>query len=354
MKIRTKKRLLSLWLTIALISMLALSAYLMSTNDNVLTGFFVASSHHNRKVPILSQKYNIAIEGTLIDKLYDIEATVRPVKDKHLTILQDKSFLTQTYRRDYTLQQTAKSRSKKEKTESHHGFIQSPLLQYEYVPEEKRQFVSSFSPTPIKSTFNKSSNRFEKLVNDFKGKKKSSKNTQKSYLVLHNKNHTWLKTPVNQPNKNIYNLIAAQQARRDTLTDISNLNLTNLNEFEPESINNIVKEFSHDPLKSIVDNVLSPNGIPETPQNIDAIAQAMGLPSGALGSKKALASSLGLTIQELANPDSRLSSHIILSINHNRNYIGKELNLKNTTLADYYDQSIKNFIQLQNDEGEYF
>ena len=68
----------------------------------------------------------------------------------------------------------------------------------------------------------------------------------------------------------------------------------------------IIKDFSSDPLKSVIQNVLIPGGLPETAANVDAVARGMGLPSGALGSKYALAGSLGITIEELSNPKTKI------------------------------------------------
>jgi hypothetical protein len=107
---------------------------------------------------------------------------------------------------------------------------------------------------------------------------------------------------------------------------------------------NIVKDFSRDPLNSVIQKFLIPSGLPETPASVDAIAKGMGLPSGALSNSGSLASSLGISVQDLSNPNTKLSSETISAINKNRSYLGKELNIKNTTLGDYYNKALKSSI----------
>lgn len=104
------------------------------------------------------------------------------------------------------------------------------------------------------------------------------------------------------------------------------------------SAQDMVRGFSENPLQTIT-SAAGPAGFTPVLQN--AVAANMGLAAGSLGTRNTLAAALGVTVAQLANPQTVLPNATIAAINASGTYVGTALP-QGTTLAAYYNEIMTN------------
>jgi hypothetical protein len=339
--------------TLVLLGSLVIAGYYLSNNETIFTQFFPKfAEDYNEQNKIVNQPYNKAIEGTVFDNIYDFTAKVIPVRTEktlHKTAKKDMNL----YIASDKLTLEAKFSNKKATNQPDtHLYMNIPDIQ-KTKSDENFRFLSSqnihsghrpLSIYQIPTT--RINNRFEGLLKEFKkGYKeiKAGKKTpaQRRYLSgIKNWNSNLSKALTE--NKKTDKILNLQDPFSKTDKEISMDDYRIQFASKPSSLKlNMVKDFSKDPLETVIKKILIPGGLPKTAANVDAVARGMGLPSGALGDKSSLATSLGLSLEELSDPNSKLPSEIVLSINKNESYIGNKLDINNTTLSDYYENVLK-------------
>ena len=341
MKRKDKKRIIFLLL---FGTFLCCSAYFVCSYDGFSLISDVKASNNDK---ILNQKYNSSLEGSVLDNIFDFNARIlylnQPNKILHKEVNPNNGI--------YGIYNGSKFH-KQSNVMSNNIKIIDDVVDISNIQNANPDYtiIAFDNNTKKSSVINEyyKSNRFEGLLSSVKTEGKHVNpivyNTNKDisswkYQNYSNSNTlTSLTLKGRLGNKFFSNKILNYPNSDSTINN--NLIAYSSNKFKSNI--DIVKKFSNDPLESIISNVLIPSGLPKTPANVNAIAKGMGLPSGALSSSDALASSLGLTIKELSNPNTKLSTKTIMSINSNKFYVGHELDLNNTTLADYYSQALKN------------
>lgn len=331
--------------TISLIALLIAVAYYLS-NNHTINSFINPNKSLNdiSNNSIINNRYNKAIEGTVLDHIFNIKATVISLKQPKVL--------------------------HKQLTLSHNLFNNKEVKEISLSGNEYKSLKSiEYSQTNYKPLYNTKNSKYKDLLATINNSSESLNNTEDNKHVYYIKEsrksnrfegivEEYKSSDGNTAQMKIISSIANWDSKKKKpfkkLGKILKLNYqkTTLAGFENKIIKpnkqdsklelNIVEDFSSDPLQSIIKNVLIPSGLPKTAANVDAVAKGMGLPSGAFGSSHALAGSLGLTIEELSNPNTKLSSKTVLSINSNKSYIGEKLDIKNTTLEDYYNKVITN------------
>ncbi|MEW5818938.1 MAG: hypothetical protein AB1782_01990 [Cyanobacteriota bacterium] len=352
---KTKSRIIrNSLITITLISFFICIAYYLSNNHVITSLIFGSNEYSLNGKSIINQRYNKAIEGSVLDNIYSVKATL--ISFKEPKILHKKLNLTENFiNSNITDNFNVNSNNFNE----NNYYLNSNKLTDKTFSISKNSYRSLIIDLNKKSNneiaennydhiytiqATRKNNRFEGLVDNFSNDNSNSKS------ILISSISNWDKSK----SKKFYKIGNPLNFKEDAdrLSVINNDNNRNIlslnNKILKQSKNksklhlDIVRDFSSDPLNSIIQNVLIPSGLPETAANVDAITKGMGLPSGALENSYSLAGSLGITVEELSNPNTKLSSNIVMSINSNKNYIGKELDLNNTTLADYYRQALRN------------
>ncbi|MGD9580306.1 MAG: hypothetical protein AB7V50_02960 [Vampirovibrionia bacterium] len=342
--------------TIFLIASMIGIAYYLSNNS--IFNSFIGSNKGINDISsnnIINHRYNKAIEGTVLDHIFNIQATVISLKEPK--ILHKKLSLS----KNMFNSEDAKSISLSDKE-----YVDLKSIEYSQTSYKPLFSQNTSKYKDLLATINNSSemlnredsdkhvyyiketrnsNRFEGIVEEYK-----SNETSKNKVKLISSIKNWdskKKKPFTKLRK-IFNL----SYQKPNITGFDNKIIKTSNQNSKIKLN-MVEDFSSDPLQSVIKNVLIPSGLPKTAANVDAIAKGMGLPSGAFGSSHALAGSLGITIEELSNPNTKLSTETILSINSNKNYIGEKLDINNTTLEDYYNKVIINGLSDNNSINEY-
>jgi len=343
MRIRSRS-IQNFFATILLIGGLVLAGYYLSNNETIFSGFQLYKAGKINK--IITSHYNSAIEGTILDQFFDFPAQVIPVKESKILHkkkpLSENVIITQNLNLDLQTSgfQSHTGNSTSQFYREHFSFPEKNFLLKNSLAQNEEDI--NYSATHFEIFNTKKSNRFEGLVKDFKQDKTETKKTHQA--------RTHLLTGI----KNWENTDQKSLAKFNSKLDIKNPFDTGIKKTTPSKILvkrgnenskirlDIVRNFSDDPLKTIINNVLIPTGLPKTAANVDAVARGMGLPSGALGDKGSLATSLGVSIEQLSNPETKLPVEIVKSINSNVDYIGEELDINNTTLSDYYNNALKN------------
>ena len=331
--------------TISLIALLIGVAYYLS-NNHTINSFINSNKNLNdlSNNTIINQRYNKAIEGTILDHIFGVKAKIISLKQPK--VLHKQLAISHNL---------FKNKNAKEISLSNNEYTSLKSIEYSqtnYKPlynTKKSKYrdllatINNSSNTLTNEDSNKhvyyikesrKSNRFEGIVEEYKS---SDSNKAKAKIISSFANWDSKKK---KPFKKLGKILKINY-QKSTITGFEN-KIIKPNKQNSKLKLNIVEDFSSDPLQSIIKNVLIPSGLPKTAANVDAIAKGMGLPSGSFGSSHALAGSLGITIEELSNPDTKLSSKTILSINSNKSYIGEKLDLDNTTLKDYYNKVITN------------
>lgn len=365
MKIKSRTIINSL-ITGIIIFSLIFSAYYLNNKHTIFAGLFSANDHKSAS-SIINSRYNSYLEGTVLDNIYAVNAKLiinKEVKTLHKNIsLSPNIYISEDYANVDVFNSNDLSKNNNPKSSSHNKTIFNKpynnfnsFLNIDNISDQNKNNLNYSLNTQELFPRSKSTNRFERMVEEFK--KVDTKNSKSNKGKVYNnefisgvknwespktKLYTSLNSALKYNERNKFNkFLNRPNIFDDSGIDTSiNNNIVRYSKRKSRINFDIVRDFSSDPLKSVIQNVLIPGGLPKTPANVDAVAKGMGLPSGALGSSSALAGSLGLTVDELSDPNTKLPSETVISINRNKSYIGQELNINNTTLADYYNQALK-------------
>lgn len=351
--------------TISLISVLIIIAYFLSNSTPLNTlDFSISSNNKNGNNLIINQRYNKFLEGSVLDNIYNIDVNVISLKQPK--VLHKKLELTQNLYKSGNIKDIDISEADIEELREHQSFKK----EYNTFFVTKNSLLASVNKGSTTTIVDKDepdhvyiipetrkSNRFEGLIQSFKKQpdNESGKSVKTSTKIIPSIKN-WDSQPL-EPFQKIDNALKFNEAYKKIAGTPPSRELNVFNYASKESMINsklirpgkkstninlgIVRDFSSDPLKSVINNVLIPSGLPETAANVDAVTRGMGLPSGSLESSYALAGSLGISPKDLSNPNTKLSSQTVASINTSKDYIGKELDLNNTTLADYYKEVLR-------------
>ena len=327
--------------TIFLIALLITVAYYLS-NNHTLNSFINPNRNLNdiSNNIIINHRYNKAIEGTVLDHIFGIKATIISLKQPkilHKQLALSNNLFNNSDSKEISLNHNEyKTLKSIEYSQTNYKPLYNPNNnKYNYQLATINNTTVSLNNDEEENHVyyikeSRKSNRFEGIVEEYKTNDGGKANGKLISSITN-----W-DSKKKKPFKNLGKILKVNY-KKSTLAGFEN-KIIKSNKKDSKIKLNVVEDFSSDPLQSVIQNVLIPSGLPKTAANVDAIAKGMGLPSGAFGSSHALAGSLGITIEELSDPNTKLSSETVLSINSNKSYIGKKLDLKNTTLEDYYNK----------------
>lgn len=347
MKVKSKN-VRNFTVTFILISCLFVVAYFLCNNDTMMRVLPVKFNNKVAQGKILNKRYNSKLEGSILDSLYDYNASLISLKEtkilhkepligNNITLINPKNSLSL---------ENLKVQTFKNSNQYYNYYVSRPKSKYNSILASRNNHndLSIEMPEAIRpsiSSTKKSGNRFQGLINKYNSDEVSQKVLAADNTALLSSIKNWDSSKGKRFYKLGHNLPYKTIKPETNKKSLLNYKITSSRPVNSKIKIDVVQDFSSDPLNTVIHNVLIPGGLPKTAANVDAVARAMGLPSGALGSSHALAGSLGLTVEELSNPKTKLSSQVVTAINKNKEYIGSKLDVNNTTLSEYYYQALK-------------